>query len=609
MNFKSKSMYIVPLIFSMALTGCKSESVSLSSFNLSDISASSDNVKTMTLTWTSASDSSGVTYTVCQKDTSQDNDCLALGSVEDSLSTSITVDSLVSALSADYFILATEGENSESSSEASLTEDTVTKMIGYIKASDTAAGDYFGDYVRLSDDGHTLAIGADGAGVYLFEYNDGWTQTAHVGTDISVVADIALSGDGSYLAIGTVDDDNDATGVTNGSDVPDSSSTLTESGAVYVYHDEETTGWTQVAYIKASNPSENDYFGWSVSLDSDGSTLAVAAIHEDNGATGVITDGSETTDSSTATRSGAVYLFNRDESEWSQTAYIKASNTSAYDYFGYSVALNGDGSSLAVGAPVEDNSVTGVVTDGSETTDSSTATDSGAVYLFNQDGSSWSQSAYIKASNTGAGDYFGVKVALNSDGSTLAVAAPHEDNGATGVITDGSETTDSSTATDSGAVYLFTEEDNTWSQTAYIKASNTGQEDGFGSGIAISGDGSTLAISSGYEDNGASGVIIDTSEANGDSGTATDSGAVYLFTEEDNAWSQTAYIKASNTGENDYFGGKPITSSTSLALSSDGETLVVGAYGEDNSATGVITDGSETTDSGTATDSGAVYMY
>ncbi|MZI94809.1 hypothetical protein F9817_16655 [Vibrio sp. CAIM 722] len=609
MNFKSKSMYIVPLIFSMALTGCKSESVSLSSFNLSDISASSGNVKTMTLTWTSASDSSGVTYTVCQKDTSQDNDCLALGSVEDSLSTSITVDSLVSALSADYFILATAGENSESSSEASLTADTVTKMIGYIKASDTTAGDDFGDYVRLSDDGHTLAIGADGAGVYLFEYNDGWTQTAHVGTDISVVADIALSGNGSYLAIGTVDDDNDATGVTNGSDVPDNSSTLTKSGAVYVYHDEEATGWTQVAYIKASNPSEGDYFGWSVSLDSDGNTLAVAAQYEDNGATGVITDGSETTDSSTAARSGAVYLFSRTNDSWAQNTYLKASNTGAGGYFGYSVSLSGDGNTLAVGASREDNGATGVITDDSETTDSSTASESGAVYLFNQDGSSWSQTAYIKASNTGAGDYFGVKVALNSDGSTLAVAATNEDNGATGVITDGSETTDSGTATDSGAVYLFTEEDNAWSQIAYIKASNTGEEDGFGSGIAISSDGSTLAISSGLEDNGASGVIIDTSEANGDSGTAENSGTVYLFTEEDNAWSQTAYIKASNTGEGDYFGGIPNSSSTSLDLSSDGDTLVVGALGEDNSATGVITDGSETTDTGTATDSGAVYMY
>ncbi len=74
-------------------------------------------------------------------------------------------------------------------------------MIGYIKASDTTEGDEFGDYVRLSDDGLTLAIGADEAGVYLFGYNDGWTQTAHVGTDVSGVADIDLSGDGSHCSL------------------------------------------------------------------------------------------------------------------------------------------------------------------------------------------------------------------------------------------------------------------------------------------------------------------------------------------------------------------------------------------------------------------------
>jgi hypothetical protein len=113
-------------------------------------------------------------------------------------------------------------------------------------------------------------------------------------------------------------------------------------------------------------------------------------------------------------------------------AYLKASNTGAVDVFGYSVSLDGD--TLAVGAPQEDSGATGV--NGNEADDS--ATDSGAVYVFTRSGSSWAQQAYLKASNTGAGDNFGWSVSLYGD--SLAVTALSEDSSATGV--DGDETND-----------------------------------------------------------------------------------------------------------------------------------------------------------------------
>ncbi len=165
-------------------------------------------------------------------------------------------------------------------------------------------------------------------------------------------------------------------------------------------------------------------------------------------ATGI--DGNEDDDS--AARSGAVYVFTRlsiglGGGDWSQRAYVKASNTDADDFFGLSVSLSGDGNTLAVGAIDEASAATGI--DGNEDNDSASA--SGAVYVFTRSGGSWVQQAYVKASNTDASDCFGIPVSLSANGNTLAVGADHEDSNATGI--DGNEDNDS--AGNSGAAYLY----------------------------------------------------------------------------------------------------------------------------------------------------------
>lgn len=259
--------------------------------------------------------------------------------------------------------------------------------------------------------------------------------------------------------------------------------------------------------------------------------------------------------------------------------YLKASNNGANDVFGYSVSLSADGSTLAIGAYGEASSATGI--DGTQSkNDASLA---GAVYVFSHSGNTWSQQAYIKASNAEAGDMFGVAVALSSDGNTLAVGASGEDSNATGI---GGVQSDNSAA-NSGAAYLFTRSGSTWSQQAYVKASNTQAYDWFGHALALSSDGSTLAVGAFGEDSGATGI----DGAQGDN-SATNSGAVYLFTGNGSTWSQQAYIKASNAGANDWFG-------SALSLSSDGNTLAIGAYGEDSN-------GNQGDNS--VIDSGAVYL-
>jgi len=169
-----------------------------------------------------------------------------------------------------------------------------------------------------------------------------------------------------------------------------------------------------------------------------------------------------------------------------------------------------------VGATGEDSSAT--VIGGSETDNS--ATNSGAVYVFTRSVATWTQQAYVKASNTDAGDQFGISVALSGDGNALAVGASLEASAATGI---GGNQADN-TAADAGAVYVFTRSIATWTQQAYVKASNTGAGDQFGSSVALSGDGATLAVGATGEDSSATG--IGGSEADN---SATGAGAVYAF--------------------------------------------------------------------------------
>jgi hypothetical protein len=386
---------------------------------------------------------------------------------------------------------------------------------------------------------------------------------------------IALSADGTTLAVGAFGEASDATGV----DGDQTSNSAENAGAVYVF---VRTGlaWAQQTYIKASNTGAGDRVGGSLALSADGSTLAVGAFTESSAATGV--DGDESDNS--AMDSGAVYVFTRDATTWSQQAYLKPSNTDAGDQFGYSVGLSADGNTLAVGAIFEASSATGI--NGNETDNSAEA--SGAGYVFSRSGTTWSQQAYLKASNTGAWDQFGYSVALSADASTLAVGAWLESSAATGV--DGEQADDS--AYESGAAYVYTRAGTTWSQQAYVKASNTDAEDFFGISLSLSADGNVLAVGADEEDSGAIGINEDQTN-----NAAKASGAAYVLTRIGTQWAQEAYLKSSNADSGDLFG-------FSVALSADGSTLAVGAWGEDSDATGAGGDQSDNSKEG----SGAVYV-
>jgi hypothetical protein len=339
---------------------------------------------------------------------------------------------------------------------------------------------------------------------------------------------------------------------------------------------------SSIGYAKASNTGVDDHFGHSVSLSGDGNTLAVGAYREDSNATGI---GEDEGDNS-APNAGAVYVFIRSDTIWTQQAYVKASNTEKYDQFGSSVSLSSDGNTLAVSARSEDSKARGII--GAD--EDNSAPNAGAVYVFSRSGTTWTQQAYVKASNTDENDYFGDSVSLSSDGNTLAVGASYEDSNATGI---GEDEGDNS-APNAGAVYVFSRSGIEWTQQAYVKASNTDEGDLFGDSVSLSSDGNTLAVGAIGEDSNATGI----GEGEDDNSTSF-AGAVYVFIRSDNLWTQQAYVKASNTNANDRFG-------EGVSLSSDGNTLAVGAPDEKSNATGINED---PVDNSRLLGAGAVYVF
>lgn len=435
------------------------------------------------------------------------------------------------------------------SSEVVTVFDVVLDAIGYFKASNTGANDYFGQALALSADGLTMAVGAleedsgatgingdqtdnsaNAAGaVYLFRF-DGtdWIQQAYVKASNTDAGDrfgdvVALSADGNTLAVGAG-----------------------RAEAAYLFRFDGNE-WTQQAEIKASNASSG--FGGSVSLSADGNTLAVGA-----------------------SSAGAAYLFWFDGVDWAEQAYIQPSDADADISFGHVVVLSGDGNTLAVGAPHTGWPLFAF----------------GTVYVFRYDGLDWTQQANL-STLASYWDMVGSAIALSADGNRLAVGVANKDRIPPGKDCGQEDCSDE----DSGAVYVLRWNGADWTEQAYITASNPDIYDGFGDSVALSADGNTLAVGTGLEDSSATGVNGDQTD-----NSAGGAGAVYLFLFDSMNWSQRSYIKASNTDARDGFGDR-------VVLSADGNTLAVGAHREDSNATGI--NGGQSDNS--AEDSGAVYVY
>lgn len=446
---------------------------------------------------------------------------------------------------ATYHLEWCDGAGACTGSHTAEADDSIAGAVGYFKASNTDADDLF-SIVALSGDGKTLAVGAyneasntttgingDGTNddlfragaVYVYTQDDmgTWSQQAYVKAeapeDRLFGTSVALSEDGDILAVGAPGEDSED-GVSG------------DAGAVYIFVRDMDDEWSQRDHLTASNASAGDYFGSSVALSSDGSTLAVGAFYEGSALSGINTSG----DDNSAFRAGAVYVFTRDGvGQWEQQAYIKASNVDERDQFGSSVALSQHGDTLAVGAYSEDSSSPG-------DEDNNDMDNAGAAYIFVRDDmDQWTQQAYIKASSPAAEAKFGEGVALSNSGDLLAVSAggtttvysrtmgqwSYQDIGQgagtkTALSRDGRVLAAVTLAND--GVDIYEQEIGTWSLRGHVEAPNADPGDWFGYTIALNADGSTLAISAWLEDSRATGIGGDQFD-----NSAIRAGAVYLY--------------------------------------------------------------------------------
>jgi len=256
--------------------------------------------------------------------------------------------------------------------------------------------------------------------------------------------------------------------------------------------------------LMASDAKANDNFGRSVSLSTDGNTCII-------GAAGFNTGGTD---------AGAAYIFTKSGNVWTEQQKLLSSDIAAGDMFGYDVCMSGNGNTCAVGA----------------WGDSTAGAYTGAAYIFTRSGNSWVQQQKLMSNDIQSDDNFGSCLTLTPDGNTCIVGANSEDTGGSG----------------SGTVYVFTRSGETWTQQQKIKASDATQGDNFGSSISVSKDGNTFVVGARLED-----------------GVTSDSGSAYIFTKSGDTWTQQSKLLP-GVQINAHFG-------ESCDISDDGNTCIVGA--------------------------------
>ena len=487
-----------------------------------------------------------------------------------------------------------------------------------LDSSGISGSEEFGRALSVNAAGDRLAVGApldDGfnnlvtnsGAVYLFSFSDtnftGGTLAGIIGSgytggkNVNVALDtgdafgyrVSLNAAGDRLAVGAYGDDGNLNAVT-------------DSGAVYLFTFSDTSftggalaGTIGAGYTGGKNVNVAlgtfDLFGAAVSLNAAGNLLAVGA-YGDDGNLNAVTD------------SGAVYLFTFQDTSFSGGTLA---GTIGYGYtgpkdvnvaletldnFGIGVSLNAAGNQLAVGALFDDGY-------------NNLVSDSGSVYLFNFQGTSFSGGTlagiigdgYTGGKNVnillGTSDVFGGAVSLNAAGDRLAVGAQYDAGYGNSVVF-------------SGSVYLFTFSDTSFTDgtlaatigNGYTGAKDIGiplgTNDYFGTSVSLNAAGNLLAVGARGDD--------------GYNNLVTDSGAVYLFTFTDTSFSggklagiigsgYTPSAPNSNVSMaldpvapvNDLFG-------QSLSLNAAGDRLAVGAPLDDGF-------------NNVVQDSGAVYLF
>lgn len=327
--------------------------------------------------------------------------------------------------------------------------------------------------------------------VHVFERTSGvWdlvTELVSTDEDVYGLGD-ALAMDGDTLVAGAPLTDVD--GVDN-------------AGAALVFV-RDGGAWSLQAVLEPPEPEDEGRFGTSVALDGETAVIGAAGLYS-------------------PVHTGSACVFVRDSGIWSLQARFLASGGAAGDRFGSSVAVCGD--TAVVGAEYDSHGG---------------GYRAGSVHVYHRTGDTWSETAWLTASDTAEDDNFGN--ALGLDGDTLAVAASNKSLPDVGYHP--------------GAAYVFVNTGGAWLEQARILAEDRDEYDWFGTSIALQGD--LLAVGS---------TGSDTPDY-----SAVSTGAVYLFTRFGGGWSQQAKLFSSQPLDLDHLG---------RSVSLDGQELLSGASGRE----------------------------
>ena len=306
--------------------------------------------------------------------------------------------------------------------------------------------DTTGYTVAVSADGTTAAVGTpyatDGKGaVYVYKYSElGWskidTLTKDLGSTNGLVfgSTVAISSDGNVIIVGGHQFDN-------------------SKGGAYVFR-YNGTSWVEEQALLGTDTVSGDAFGISVDISADGNIAAIGAYDDDVGANST---------------QGSAYIFRYNGSTWAEEQKLLDPNGASFDYFGYSVAISGDGNKVIVGATRKNS-------------------DKGGVVVFKYNGSSWDVEASFTPQDTAEYDVLltGSSVDISADGNVAIISAPYS-------------TVDGVNFAGVSFVYRYNSISGWEQEQVFVNPTPT-SSDLFSFFTAISDDGNTIAFTDDYID-------------------------------------------------------------------------------------------------------------
>lgn len=293
-------------------------------------------------------------------------------------------------------------------------------------------------------------------------------------------ASVGISGD--YAVVGVPNDDTDF-----GRD----------TGSLQVFLSTET-GWVQHQKLFASDAGSGDRFGTTLAMSGD--YLVAGAPRKDG----------------VGRNSGAAYIFRRQGTEWVEQAKITSPEETPGDYFGISVAI--DGNTVLVGSHRSNEP----------------KADGGSVFVFERNGEIWNHTVKLTAPDGSNFAYFGFSIGIDAD--TAIIGATRDDEA----------------GRDAGAAYVFVRNQFGWALQAKLIGNNTEAEDNFGYAVDVDGD---FAIVTSPKNRGI--------------------GAAYIYRREGTIWEQKRNRIRFRMMPIDLDGA----SSFGVSVDIKGETAVIGATG------------------------------